>query len=199
MTPTARTEWLMNVSGGAGIFVTKSSGLGGFRVTVPTVADGEYTTLRLYVGVFGAQGRLTASLSAGETVYSELFPAEGPSVLPRKAMFELNYRSTDGTKALHCFLWQRRVDLCASLMIGGGDARRLAALDQLGDHGQDRSRRPSQPAERRARAHDGAAREGAVRKPAAERNAGQVMMGGESSVGLYTAESNETKSCLYIA
>ena len=45
----------------------QASGLGGFRVTVPTVAGREYTTLRLYVGVFGAQGRLTATLSAGET------------------------------------------------------------------------------------------------------------------------------------
>ena len=177
MTPTARTEWLMNVSGGAGIFVTKSSGLGGFRVTVPTVADGEYTTLRLYVGVFGAQGRLTASLSAGETVYDELFPAEGPSVLPRKAMFELNYRSTDGTKRAPLLPLAKTSRLWVSLTFDGGGVRRLAALDQLGDHGQDRSRRPSQPAERRARAHDGAAREGAVRKPAAERNAEQVMMG----------------------
>ena len=191
-----------NVSGGAGIFVTKSSGLGGFRVTVPTVADGEYTTLRLYVGVFGAQGRLTASLSAGETVYDELFPAEGPSVLPRKAMFELNYRSTDGTKALRTdsfvqwpagqrFLWQRRAELCASLMIDGGGVRRLAALDQLGDHGQDRSRRPPQPAERRAGAHDGASGEGKIHKPAAERNAEQVMRE-ERRRGC----SNETKSAV---
>lgn len=78
-----------------GIFVTEGSRLGGFRLSVPTVAGDEYMTLRLYVGALGAQGKLTATLASGEIQYEEVWPPEGPSVLPRKAMFELSFRSLD--------------------------------------------------------------------------------------------------------
>ena len=43
---------------------------------MPTVASDRYTTLRLWVGVFGAQGRLTASLAAGEVVYDQIWPPQ---------------------------------------------------------------------------------------------------------------------------
>jgi hypothetical protein len=47
------------------------------------------------VGTELAQGRLLATLGGGETVYEELFPAEGPTVLARKGVVTLDCRATD--------------------------------------------------------------------------------------------------------
>jgi hypothetical protein len=48
-----------------------------------------------YLGAEMAQGKLLATISGGETIYEERFPAEGPSLLPRKGVFVLDFRSAD--------------------------------------------------------------------------------------------------------
>ena len=78
-----------------GIYLTQASGGQGFRITVPARPAGLRTTLKLYIGAEFAQGKLLASLGGGETTYSEVFPPEGPTLLPRKGVFSLDLRSTD--------------------------------------------------------------------------------------------------------
>ena len=165
-----------------GIFVSQASGLGGFRVTVPTTRSLGYTTLRLCasaaaavrgraigratnpsadvparhgvpdVGVFGAQGRVTATLAAGEIVFDELWPPAGPSILPRKVSRRRRRRRRRRCVPL--------VHPLTAMFLGAGHGRDLvplcrwlAALSLLGHRRLEWTRRPPQPAQRGGERH----------------------------------------------